>query len=440
MTKNSLDWSLRLGIQITAVVLAIAAIGCRRPDVNDEFGSGAGGQSTTTPGDTTGSGIWRGPTDKCPATANPPMSADTRFCENLGCPSVATISDIPKENLPMGDCCNTVDINLKEANLKQGNKYDLGFAAMRNLSDIVVNPGIITIQEGYQNLAEDMVLIRYNQVPRTEDMTGPVQVNFDMGSGKENCDGTFSFYGEGSAPLPLEQEKDIGDHPDRWAKKNLTTMYNGFKAPILADKIPEDDVVRINGLVWQPRWLPGGLNYEQPAAFVNITLVNDLSVAAGDANYSCFGSMDNTGKWTRTLKLTLFIPLKEAEIAVIPALSQSLCGVLANGPVTGGGGNCNDKPQDQWQNQPGGYCDGDYRCWIGDKNNSEYADFWSNYYKSEGGCGKTYKCCDPTGKDSSLEKCNAFYIRNSVTLAAVTITPDDITNPADAISSIDNCK
>ncbi|MBN1654460.1 MAG: hypothetical protein JXA30_11880 [Deltaproteobacteria bacterium] len=422
-----------------------AAFGCGGDDGNSPEKSGSGGDSESggsdDSGDSESGGIGGGGTGggggdngelpDCPAK-NPPL--DDPYCLNSGCP-YAVLKDLDPNNRPMGDCCNTVDIARKEQSMSKGETYDLEFATMIYLPQLyenVANEMINKLVANYQTKGADVTLVRFRDVPRTEDMTEPVPVTVEISSGKVNCDGSFSFYGPNGAPPPVHDGPP--NDPGRWKKHVLEVNYNGFDAAELTEKPSEEVLAQASGLTWAVRWKETRIDYEQPIKFLWLTLKNNPD------NWSCYGSMDLKSNWDLKAELRLFIPVEEMKQTILPDLAdQSQCGLFAMGAYAAN--ECDDLPQDQWGTKPNGYCDADDKCWLGDPNDAEYADFWEIFYDGEDGCGgEEHPCCDPAGLDTALEPCNAFYMREGCAIAAVDITDEDSDDPDKANSYITNCQ
>jgi len=427
MINNSIFCSIRVGAVAAAIVLAIGALGCGGDD-DDDDDSPKGGSG----GDESGSGgediAYKGPTEECPLE-DPPLSDP--FCYNTGCP-LSNLASVTDENRQMGDCCNTVDVQRREEGMEEGDTYDLEIAFLSNqpkTNPNIANPTIAAMTLTTQLAGGDLILVRIHDVPRTADMDGPVTVKMDIFAGKLNCNGTYSFYGPDAAPKP-EHEGPPND-PGRWVKKTIEVPYNGFEAEQLLTLPSPEVVANATKLTWSPRFKSDKIDYELPVKFMAPRF------KVGD-NWSCFGSIDKAGKWVMTAKLTLFVPVEQAKQTLVPDLmGQTLCGLFAYEPFNK---SCDDGPQSEWPEPPNGYCDADDLCWIGDPTDPEYDDFWSEWYEGEDGCGDAHPCCDPAGVDSTLEPCNAWYIRAVGTAAAVSITDDEINDPSEVFSHRDNCK
>lgn len=419
-----LEIRFRMGVSLVA--LTIVAMSC-----NNDNGSREGSGTDGSPASDAGGGGTSGGGDtermECPLNSGPPY-ADSN-CYNTQCP-MAGLASLDPMNTPMGDCCNTVDIRAIDESMQPNQTYDIELAMLINKPQI--NPKVAAVADLIQVtqvMGADVTLIRIKNVPRSADITEPVPVTLEMNNGKVNCDGSFSFYGPTAAPMPVHD----GPPSDsaRWAKRSFQVSYNGFRADELFVQLSEDEIAQNTHLSWVPRWNADGIDYEQPVKFLNFSLKRDNN------NYSCYGTLDETGAWKPSAKVTLFIPVAEAKSVKIPALNhQTMCGLMAKGT---GAGDCVET-QDQWEIQPTGYCDEQDRCWIGNANDAEYATFWEEFYSGESGCGAAHPCCDPAGLDATLNPCNAYFMRNSAVVAAINITEYDVPNASQAISYTPDCQ
>ncbi len=428
MIKNSIFWSIRTGIFAAATLSVVVALGCNSGDDDTPAaGAGGGGDGGGGGGDTA-TGNYNAPTNEC-AVVDPPMQDP--YCFNTLCPN-AVLPGLTDANKPMGDCCNTVDVKRREDGMAPGTTYDLEFALYINLPQSnpnVANDIIQGLVQASQLNGADITLMRFNDVPRTADMNGPVTVNMDIGTGKLNCDGSFSFYGANAAVEPIHEGPP--NDPGRWKKSTIALQYNGFDDVDLVTHPSEDLIASTTELNWAPRWKATTLDYEQPLKFLNIFMDTNPN------NWSCFGKMDSNGDWSLDGKLTAFVPVEEAKLTTLPDLGQqSQCGLFARGPYLG---EC-DVAQSEWPTQPDSYCDDQYRCWLGVADNAEAAFFWGEFYEGEDNCGSAaHPCCDPTGADAALQPCNAYFSRGAIAVAAVEITDEDINDPTQSNSYKTNC-
>ncbi len=386
-----------------------------------------------------------GPIGECPA-ADPPY--DDPYCVNPACP-FSDLLDLTEENLPKGNCCNTVDVKRMEDVMAPGETYDLEMAFLSNLplaNPNLTNPLVRDVGlKGKQDVGGDLILIRIQDVPRTEDHPTDsdgnpegIPLTMQMGAGKVNCDGTFSFYGPDSAPPPVHPEAGTPDDPGRWTPTTVPVTFYGPQGEYLYT-VDEEQAAAL-GLKWGPRWLNNGvgIDYELPERFHFMRASND----ALDSHYSCLGERTVDEEWNPVGVFWAFIPVEPIRhITTDVLLGQTICGLFAQGALSA---DC-DIAQSEWPSQPPAYCDeATGYCWMGDSGDEYYDDFWADVYAEEDGCDETgagdRPCCDPAGEDSNLPACNAFPYIGGVVLAAVDITDEPAGSGDDAISSISLCE
>ncbi len=451
MKENSILWSMRHVLVPVAALLAATALGCGDDDDDSEPPSNGGTGATAAGGNGDAGNAGEGgsggsdPLPQCPAT-DPPY--DDPYCINPGCP----FSDLPgltEKNTPKGNCCNTVDVKRREEEMSAGERDDLELAFLSNLpganphlmNDLVRDTGL----KAKQDIGGDLTLIRIRDVPRTEDHPKDSEGNpeglaltMQMGAGKINCDGTFSFYGENAAPEPVYPEAGTPDDPGRWAPQSVDVTFYGMQGESLY--AVAEETTASAGLKWAPRWLNdgSGLEYEMPVRFLYMTMKNsDL-----DSHYSCLGMRTAQEDWDAVGIFWAFVPMEETKSITAPLLlGQTICGLFAKGY---GGGDCDDA-QSTWASQPPAYCDENTGfCWMGDPDADFYDEFWADAYEGQDGCDPSgagdRPCCDPAAEDDTLAACNAFPYVGEVVVAAVDITDGPVDDPDDAISIVSLCE
>lgn len=298
--------------------------------------------------------------------------------------------------------------------------------------------GNIVIQGSLANTYEldwSNTLVRVEGIPATG--SGPVTVT--IGAGRSNCDGTYSFFSETSAPdfgagaAPLVERTDAA----RWAP----AVMNGQWDWDTAEKLTIAAAERAPGVRWAPVAKDHGLlGYEQPSQDLDykFTFAGTSSTDIEPNDLNCVGGELTGGAWTSSLVQTVFFPVAELETAMVDsaAVTQNFCSFMGVGynasalcsevPRAAADGCVRDPDNGEycnWIELPGGMCDAEH-CYIGD---AEHPD---------ANCGGTTgnDCCDPTGVTSPA--CNAFVIEATAVLAAAEIT-DEPHN--DATEVFPNC-
>ncbi len=423
----------------SGIVAALVVTACSGDDDDDGHGNGSGSGSVDAGAGSGGNGAGGEVAEEppvCPET-DPPY--DPYNCSNLFCP------DQPPNEGPMaqkGACCFRTDSEIIRQGLEPGQtacKSLVGVGATIVTQKLTIGSEVIQqMQEDVRQAGGETLLIRIDGIPREQDANGPVDVQVTIGSGRQNCDGTFSFYGQGAAP-EIEGRTDA----DRWKSYTLDATFDWNRDPYLEI----DDADRPVGVVWAPRWGAhtgdpvADLLYEQPVQDLDITIPND----AWDEEMNCVGFLDKDRNWYGIPTTTAFVPMKEADQSVIGLAAQTLCSIFANGVGTRADGSaftC-EGPRvggdNLWYELPDSVCT-DERCWIGVK---EHEDF-----EAERDCNDGDRhCCHPTGESSELEACNAYFVKIDAVWASVTAkdkpdgTMDVITAPNQASPlDLQNCQ
>jgi hypothetical protein len=420
---------LRLsGYLLVAAVAASAAvaIGCSE---DEETGDGAAGSGGGGAGGDGGAG---GAPDEEPVICpneNPPY--EPYDCLNLNCPAQ------PPNEGPMaqkGACCFRTDNEAIRQGLEPGETQTItlvGVGATILTQPLTIGLEVVRIfQEQARQAGGETLLIRLEGIPREEDATGEVDIQVTIGSGRQNCDGTFSFYGQGAAP-EIEGRTD----PNRWRSYTLGATFDWDREP---SYVEINDADRPPGVVWAPRWSGhtgdpvADLFYEQPVQDLDITIPND----AWDEQKNCVGSMDKNKGWFGIPTTTTFIPIAEADQAVIGDAAATLCSLFANGvdaKADGSAYTCEGPRvggENPWTEKPDAFCTAE-GCWIGVEDHEDF--------DPERDCnGSGRPCCDPTGESTELEACNAYFVKIDAVWASVTgkTTAEGeihhITDPAEA--------
>ena len=434
MRIDSTSGPLRLARTAFLVLGLSATIGCGD---DDDDGTNAGGSSGTPGTGDADSGAGSSDEDAggsdgeecvvgcsyCPQE-DPPF--DDPYCINLKCPAIEPLNgDLAQK----GACCYRMpaEVAAKET-LRPGEGGPLSFVMsyFKPVSQPLTlgSAGIAWYMSGSQELGYEVLLLRINGViPEDDAPPGPIDVTIEYGSGRQHCDGTYSFYGKGAAP-DYEGRTDA----DRWYLRKMTGTWDWSAEPYLSI----NDEGRYFGLDWLPRWLDTEtINYEQPMRMVDIDLDLIFDRSYRDEENNCVGQRFDDGTWKGPPAVTLFIPMQEADQTVTRIASQTLCSIVANhigtrdsdkkpftceGPRVGG--------INPWLELPDSICPIDppdeSKCWIGVKDHPDF--------KAERDCnGADRPCCDPTGKDTDgLEACNSWFVTAEVMLASVLVrTVDD---------------
>lgn len=371
-------------------MLALLGFGCG----DDDTVGGTGGTSGS--GGTGGTGAV---TAECTGDAT-----DDPNCINVDCGDIGPIDGpLAKKGL----CCfRASNADRARAAWDAGETATLEYRqnALKTLTQTnsVGNPLIqASLANGYENDWSN-TMTRIEGVPATG--SGPVTVT--IGAGRYNCDGTYSFFGDGAAPV-REGRTDT----NRWKASVLTGTWDWDAT----EKLVIDDATRPAGVKWSPVGKDFGIfGYEQPAQDLNyeFTFVGTSGDTVTDEALNCAGGeLTGPTMWTAELVQTVFFPVADMKTAFIDSLTlqQNFCGFMALGYMAGN--DCDAVAQADWVELPVGMCDADH-CYVGEATHPD-AD-----------CGGTTgrPCCSPDGTDTALEPCNAFLIEARAVLGGAEIT------------------
>lgn len=400
-------------------MLALAGFGCGDDDSNAGAG-GASGSSGT--GGSSGNGGTGGDPGICTGA-----STDDPNCVNQNCPDTAPATGPRAQK---GACCFRVS-NATRAKTAwdAGETATLEFrqnALATSTQPTTVGNGIIqaSLADTY---AKDWsnTLVRVEGVPKS----GKADVIVTIGAGRSNCDGTYSFFGDGAAADQFGRTDD-----GRWKP----AVMNGEWDWDTDEKLTIAAEERAAGVRWAPvAYDYGVFGYEQPTQDLDykFTFAGTSSTDVDDNALNCVGGeITAPTTWTSTLVQTVFFPiasLKEAEVHS-QAVTQNFCSFM--GVKFGSDKTCDEVPRvapdtcedpesqvgecQHWFELPFGMCD-DEHCYVGKEGHPLAT------------CGATAKpCCDPTGVDDSMPACNAFLIEATAVLGAAEIKDELFTDGA----------
>jgi hypothetical protein len=259
----------------------------------------------------------------------------------------------------------------------------------------------------------------------------------EVGVGRYNCDGTYSFYDHNVAPV-REQEDRISS--DRWETRLTETLYDPFAAP--TDRIVPGWWNNPNQyLSCIPYFLPGTqtIDWEEcSTGFELLRLANDNEEASDD----CLGTW-NGAEWSMPGRYQTFVPLEENNLDIIDSINQSYCQLLSFSVLASEDRDIDclatprcfpGNPGCKYVKLPDSLCPVDeherglFRCHLGARDNPndepDYPEVLPCTYEAprelteDGG-----QCCDPMGQGSDgLPACNAFRMLYDFAASAVEIT------------------
>jgi hypothetical protein len=258
-----------------------------------------------------------------------------------------------------------------------------------------------------------------------------------IGGGRYNCDGTYSFYSDKAAPPDVGTKK-----PDRWSVPAFETQVD----PSKTDK----DMVRPTWEASLPvknhpsslPYLDGDFHLDWEGESQGFDIIQ---MPSGDDYLDCVGSRKDESKWTPGGKTVAFGRLDLNDTDLIDQLGVNFCQLMAFGRMEGAADHkCQDTPRCMpdskdcaWQRLPDSLCpvtDDEMKSWgchLGWGENPDNApDVKPHCTKDPAKDVNTDKnpdyegqCCDPLAMGTDgLPACNAWLQINEFVAAAVQIT------------------
>jgi hypothetical protein len=288
---------------------------------------------------------------------------------------------------------------------------------------------------------EQVILFRFT-VPRKdgEFVDGPATIQ--IGPGRYNCDGTYSFYGNKAAPSgPNFKDADRWELNDTPAKVDLSKPGGQQITAVWTTNANKD----LSYLPYiQAMATPAG---EKPLEWETVTRgFNILSWPKIDEAIDCIGGRQDSSRWTPAAKTLSYAPLEENNKDVITAVGNiTLSQLFAYGtisaekkampafnPVTGP--RCMPGAGCDWLKLPDSLCPSDaesanWRCHVGYTDNPDKTptscsmEAPTGVLDPDNGATSEGQCCDPLAKNTNgLPACNAYRVESDVAAAAVEIT------------------
>jgi hypothetical protein len=261
----------------------------------------------------------------------------------------------------------------------------------------------------------------------------------EVGIGRYNCDGTYSFYDYNVAPV-REQENLFSS--DRWETRSIDTVFDPF-APGVDGIVPNWVNDPNQYLSCIPYFLPGTqtIDWEEcSAGFELLQLDSDDSELSAE----CIGTW-NGANWYMPGRYQTFVPLAENSTDIIDSITQSYCQLLSFSVLEPEDRDIDclatprcypGNPGCKYVKLPDSLCPVDeqerslFHCHLGaldnPNNESDYPSALPCTYEAPGGLTEDGgQCCDPLGVGSDgLPPCNAFRMLYEFAASAVEITSE----------------
>jgi RES domain-containing protein len=366
---------------------------------------------------------------------------------NTDCPQVQPQTG---DCAPREQCCHRSSNILKEEMLGPDDPLELEYRV--NYSVTANHPLTIGVDflansttTRYENELQS-TMWRFT-VPRMagEQVSGPGMAQ--IGVGRYNCDGTYSYYTDDAAPVRTGVTEDV----TRWIAEEVPIMVDATQ--MNADRIKIAFADNANrGLTWTPFLDTDGTALDWELVHQGFT-ITDMDVSG--AGRDCIGSRAD-GQWTAGGHFVIYTPLKENDNQVITLISQSYCALVAFGILPDGmkelscleearcvpdGGMFGDGGCD-WAKLPDSLCPETdpekalFGCHLGDEMNvnmeTGYPDAQTINCTQEAPtavadpeAGSPGQCCDPMGESATLPPCNAYRLVQDFVAAAAEIIEEE---------------
>jgi hypothetical protein len=408
---------------VLACTLSAFAVGCG--DDDDDDGSGGSGGAGGKPTGGAGSGA---------ADPDPPN------------PTECSYNNLPPETgtyARKGDCCyrksNTARVDKSASTVVY--EYRLNYFFLTNHPKNISPEVFGATQRQRADNEEQSLLFRFT-FPAKDGKIIDGDGKLKIGSGRYNCDGTYSFYSKTAAP-----SQGANGKADRWYSDELKTKVDATKTNKDRVKVAYKDSLPVKNKDNFAPYLAGGddfsIDWEGQSQGFDI-----LEMPSGDEEIDCVGSReDNT--WKPRGKTVAFGRVDGNNTDVINAVNINFCQLMGFGPSIGAMASdpkykCDATPRCTpgdgdcvWTRLPDSLCPtsdddrGKWGCHLGsDINEADNKvkakcsmDKPTNVNPDEG--TDEGQCCDPLGKDTDgLPACNAWMQVNEFVAAAAEITDD----------------
>jgi hypothetical protein len=266
-----------------------------------------------------------------------------------------------------------------------------------------------------------------------------------IGSGRYNCDGTYSYYSDKAAP-----GMKFGQGADRWVAPVVPVKIDTTKDKPQERTVPVFDKNANRGYTLSPYLNSTDFSLDWELVNQGFT-IDSMPTDDSAKTQNCIGSRNKSGGWDKGGTFIVYTPIGVNNTEPITAIGgQTYCqlvafGVLNADEIKSDAVSCSDtvprcKPGSKdcrWIKLPDSLCPVDAKdqanwgCHIGDENNVDNVKTNCTATAPTGkldpamGAKSEGQCCDPLGmKTGGLPACNAYYLSNDFVAAAADITDD----------------
>jgi hypothetical protein len=444
----------RTWVLLIAVLCCLGA--CKSNDDDPTPGGGAGATAGTSGG---GSGSGGTPGSGSGGGGAGGGAAPTCFAAGEINPECPQVNPKTGECAPREACCHRTSNIAKEATLGPNDPLELEYRV--NYSNTANHPATIGVDAlanatttRYEN-EQQSTMWRFT-LPRMngEQVSGMGMAQ--IGVGRYNCDGTYSYYTNDAAPVRDGVTSDVA----RWVAEEVPITVDATKMD--ADRIKIAFADNSNrDLTWTP-FLDNttyALDWELIHQGFTITEM-DVTGPGRD----CLGSRTSTG-WQAGGTFLIYTPMKENDSQKISLIQQSYCALVAFGILPESGTHNKQKsciaeprcmpdgpppqgtmvgedPTCVWVKLPDSLCPETeeqkalYGCHLGAETNVNMEEGYPDAATinctptaptapADPSTGSPGQCCDPLGESDTLPPCNAYRLVQKFVAAAAEITDDE---------------
>jgi hypothetical protein len=339
-----------------------------------------------------------------------------------------------------GQCCYRKSNTSRLKNATGGMatlEYRLTYFNPNNHPNTISNPLIVSTTVDRFDLEEQHLLFRF-VLPYENGEFKAGMGTAQIGAGRYNCNGTYSFYSETAAPeTPVFKDKA------RWSTKPVPLKVDPSKAT-WQEQFHTVWATNINRQVTNLPYIqtkpPKPLEWEAASQGFDITKMPPVKDAL-----NCVGSRPDMDRWQPMGETVSYQPLALNDKSAIMVLGNiSLAQLQAFGSV----GAMKDDPMYdpvkatrckpgagcQWKKLPDSLCPVDddekskWGCHVGDPMNEDGVktnctpDKPTGVLDPDNGATSEGQCCDPLATGGALPACNAYRLTSDFVAAAADIT------------------
>lgn len=381
---------------------------------------------------------------------------------NRDCP------DVVGADAQQGECCYRNESNTSRFDAAPDGDVELEYRM--NWQYTINHPNSLTsdflkgLAAGRNEDEQQSLLVRFTLPKENDELVAGSGV-LTMGQGRYNCDGTYSFYTTGAAPV-LDQPDNMfpnSEDSGRWEAVDLPADFDPALSGRDALQIAFED--RFRGKSYTPFLDSNTYEYdwEIVTEFLDLTTWDDIS--ANDLD--CVGNINADGSWNATGEFTVFARIDDnmlgdnginalgniyfGQLVAFGILSAAdfrdtqtgeMCDPATDGetcrwpdPLTEE--RCDPATADcKWLKLPDSLCPESnderdiFSCHVGYEGNPDgrptNCTATAPTTPRNDPDGDEGQCCDPLGQSTDLPACNAYLLVNEFVAASAQITDEPV--------------